>query len=90
MSVFLLEDDVCLTGGRFGNLMVSNHDKVGCISMFFLFFVYVIVKCGFQRKLLLCNVRTTLNIGAVLRPRSVISFPLTVLRLVEGKSEGSV
>ena len=48
MSVFLLEDDVCLTGGRFGNLMVSNHDKAGCISMFFLFFVYVIVKWGFN------------------------------------------
>ena len=34
MSVFLLEDDVCLTGGRFENLMMGNHDKArsgGCL-----------------------------------------------------------
>ena len=38
MSVLLLEDDVCLTGGRFENLMMGNHDKARCFSMFFVFF----------------------------------------------------
>ena len=70
MSVLLLEDDVCLTGGRFENLMMGNHDKARCLSMFFVFF-HVILKWAFQRKSLLRNVRMTSNIRAMLRPRSV-------------------